>query len=177
VPPPITWPTPADITFGTPLDDAQLNATTTVAGAFVYEPPAGTILNAGLNRTVSVTFTPANMTTIYGPATATVPLNVIKAPTFVTWFNPADIAYGTALGASQLNATASVPGSFVYAPPAGTILSAGNSQTLSVTFTPDDPNYQTVVALVSLNVAATTPVVIWNVPAPIIFGTGLGAGQ
>jgi len=34
--------------------------------------------------------------------------------------------YGTALGATQLNATASVPGTFVYAPPAGTVLNAGN---------------------------------------------------
>ena len=81
VPPPITWPTPADIVYGTPLDDAQLNATTEVAGTFVYTPPAGTILNAGSNQTLSVTFTPANSTTIYGPATATVPLNVLKAPT------------------------------------------------------------------------------------------------
>ena len=32
VPPPITWPTPADIVYGTPLDDTQLNATTEVAG-------------------------------------------------------------------------------------------------------------------------------------------------
>jgi hypothetical protein len=177
VPPPITWPTPADIVFGTPLDDAQLNATTTVAGTFVYNPPAGTMFNAGPNQTLSVTFTPANTTTIYGPATATVALTVTKAPTFITWFNPTDIPYGTALGASQLNATASVPGSFAYSPPAGAILSAGNNQTLSATFTPDDPNYQTVVATVSLNVTATTPVVIWNIPAPIVYGTALGAGQ
>ena len=106
------------------------------------------MLNAGSNQTLSVTFTPANTTTIYGPATATVPLNVLKAPSFVTWFSPADIAYGTALGAAQLNATANLPGTFVYSPAAGTILSAGNNQPLSVTFTPDDSNYQTVVTTV-----------------------------
>src|SRR6185436_15392199 len=39
----------------------------------------------------------------------------------VTWANPADIAYGAALSATQLNATASVPGTFVYTPPAGTV--------------------------------------------------------
>jgi hypothetical protein len=38
-----------------------------------------------------------------------VALNVNKAPSFVTWFNPADITYGTALGAAQLNATANCP--------------------------------------------------------------------
>ena len=37
----------------------------------------------------------------------------------------------------QLDATASVPGTFVYTPPAGTVLCAG-TQTLSVTFTPAD---------------------------------------
>ena len=156
VAPPITWPAPADIVYDAPLDDLQLNATTDVAGTFVYNPPAGTILNAGPNQTLSVTFTPANITTIYGPATATVPLNVLKAPTAVTWVHPVDIPYGTPLGAAQLNATASVPGTFVYSPAAGTLLSAGNNQTLSVTFTPDDPNYQSVIATVSLNVTATT---------------------
>ena len=42
------------------------------------------------------------------------------------------------MSATQLEATASVPGTFVYTPAAGTVLGAGNSQTLSVTFTPTD---------------------------------------
>ncbi|HUR47323.1 MAG TPA: MBG domain-containing protein, partial [Candidatus Saccharimonadales bacterium] len=58
-------------------------------------------------------------------------------PATVAWANPAAITYGDALGA-QLNATANVPGTFVYAPNAGTVLKAGNGQALSVTFTPDD---------------------------------------
>ena len=56
----------------------------------------------------------------------------------ITWSAPADITYGTALGATQLNATPNVPGSFVYSPVAGTVLNAGAGQTLSVTFTPTD---------------------------------------
>jgi len=56
----------------------------------------------------------------------------------LTWANPADIVYGTPLGAGQLNATANVPGTFVYTPAAGTILNVGNGQTLSVKFTPAD---------------------------------------
>ena len=55
----------------------------------------------------------------------------------ITWDDPADIAYGTALSGTQLNATASVPGTFVYTPAAGTALSAG-THTLHVDFTPDD---------------------------------------
>ena len=31
-----------------------------------------------------------------------------------------------------------MPGTFVYTPPAGTVLNAGAAQTLSVTFTPTD---------------------------------------
>lgn len=44
----------------------------------------------------------------------------------------------------QLDATASVPGTFVYTPPAGTVLPVG-TQTLSVTFTPTDSVHYAVV--------------------------------
>src|SRR5207249_4012984 len=78
------------------------------------------------------------------------------APT-ITWNNPADITYGTALGASQLNATANVPGTFAYSPAAGTILGAGPNQTLSVTFTPTDTvSYSTVTSHASINVLKAT---------------------
>ena len=79
-------------------------------------------------------------------------LTVLPATPTITWANPAAITYGTALSASQLNATATVPGSFTYMPPAGTVLRAGN-QTLSVKFTPADTvNYETVTTSVSVNV-------------------------
>jgi subtilisin-like proprotein convertase family protein len=72
----------------------------------------------------------------------------------LTWANPADVTYGTALGAAQLNAVASgVPGTFVYNPPAGTVLGAGSGQSLSVTFLPSDTSrYASVTAGVLLNV-------------------------
>ena len=56
----------------------------------------------------------------------------------ITWTNPVDIVYGTALAATQLNATADLAASFVYTPAAGVKLNAGASQELSVTFTPSD---------------------------------------
>lgn len=63
----------------------------------------------------------------------------------ITWANPAPITYGTALSATQLNAPASVPGTFVYSPAAGSVLGAEAAQTLSVTFTPaDTTDYSTV---------------------------------
>jgi type IV secretory pathway protease TraF len=70
----------------------------------------------------------------------------------ITWATPAAITYGTPLSATQLKATASVPGTFVYTPAAGTVLGAG-SQTLSVTFTPTDTtDYETASATVILTV-------------------------
>ena len=56
----------------------------------------------------------------------------------ITWPTPADITYGTALSGTQLDATANVQGTFTYTPAAGTVLGAGNDQTLSVSFAPTD---------------------------------------
>lgn len=69
----LTWPQPASITAGTALTGVQLNATADVAGAFVYEPPLGTVLTA--SRQLSVAFTPAD-TVNYNGATATVTITV-----------------------------------------------------------------------------------------------------
>lgn len=71
----------------------------------------------------------------------------------ITWSNPAAIGYGTALGPPQLNAAANVPGTFSYNPPAGTVLNAGSSRTLSVAFTPTDTaTYSSAQASVTINV-------------------------
>jgi len=68
----------------------------------------------------------------------TAPLTIIKATPTITWNNPVGIPYGTALSGTQLNATADVGGNFVYTPVSGTVLNAGNGQTLHVDFTPTD---------------------------------------
>jgi uncharacterized repeat protein (TIGR01451 family) len=71
----------------------------------------------------------------------------------ITWGNPADIIYGTALDGTQLNATANTPGTFTYTPAAGTVLSKGNGQTLHVDFAPTDTtNYDGASKDVSINV-------------------------
>ena len=47
------------------------------------------------------------------------------------------------------------PGTFAYTPAAGTVLDAGNGQTLSVTFTPTDTtDYTTATATATINVRA-----------------------
>jgi hypothetical protein len=145
---PIAWATPATITYGTALNATQLNATTNVVGTFVYTPSFGTVLAAGL-QTLSVTFLPTN-TAIYNTVTTTTSLMVNKATPTITWATPAGITYGTVLSATQLDATASVSGTFAYTPAAGTELAVG-SLTLSVTFTPTDTtNYNTATGSVTL---------------------------
>jgi hypothetical protein len=73
----------------------------------------------------------------------------------IDWPTPADLPAGTALGAAQLDATASVVGKFDYAPAAGAVLSAGPGQVLTVTFTPNDTvDYLSVSAHVAITVIA-----------------------
>jgi hypothetical protein len=165
--PTITWPTPGAITYGTALSAAQLNATASVPGTFVYSPAAGTVLNAG-TQLLSVSFAPTDATD-YSTATASVSLQVNQATPIITWATPAPVLYGTALSSVQLDATASVPGNFVYTPGAGTVLAAG-TQTLSVIFTPTSSNYTSATAQVMLVVTPAQPAVNIS-PTSINFGT------
>jgi hypothetical protein len=174
----ITWAQPAAITHPTALSSTQLNASANVSGQFSYSPAAGTVLQAGSGQTLQTTFTPID-TTNYEAATASVTINVLKRTPVVSWSNPAGIVYGTLLSATQLNATASVAGQFVYTPANGTKLDAGNNQVLSVAFTPNDTaNYESVPATtVTINVSKATPTITWANPVAIVYGTALGTAQ
>ena len=227
----VSWTQPDAITYGTTLGAGQLNATAPTAGTFVYTPAAGTVLNAGANQALSVTFTPAdtanfngasaattisvnpapvtivltNLTQVYdgAPKPVTVGLNpagiayvltydsaetapaaagsyavnltildpnyvgsasatltIAKATPVISWHSPAAITYGTALSATQLNATASTAGTFVYTPAAGTVLNAGLNQTLVVDFTPaDTANFTSAIAATTITVNKATALV------------------
>ena len=110
-------------------------------------------------------------------------LTITQATPVVSWSNPASIAYGTALSATQLNATASVPGSFAYTPAAGVVLNAGANQTLSVTFTPTDAtDYASVTKTVQITVTQATLTVtaanfsrLYNTANPTFTGSITGA--
>lgn len=101
----------------------------------------------------------------------------LAAPT-VTWPNPADIVYGTALSGTQLNATASynsapVTGTFTYTPAAGTVLNAGSNQTLTVVFTPNNTtNFLPVTNSVSINVQQA-PLTVTVQNSTIAYGEAL----
>jgi hypothetical protein len=102
----------------------------------MYSPQTGEILGPG-THTLSVIFTSADSVN-YTPAEASVSLTVAELiPASVTWPDPPSISYGTVLSAEQLNASSSIPGSFMYAPAAGEVLPAGKHK-LSVIFTPKD---------------------------------------
>jgi alpha-L-rhamnosidase len=135
---------------GSPLSDGnytliqQTTGSITVSGTF--PAPTGTAIPPAVTATISV-------------SGGNVVLTIGKMIPVITWATPAAIPYGAALGASQLDATASVSGSFAYTPPLGTILNAG-ANTLSVLFTPTDTtDYSSATQTVSL-VVSTAPLTV-----------------
>jgi hypothetical protein len=202
----ITWPNPAAITYGTALSASQLDATAataasqskgrrpfvrvkpndSVAGTYAYTAQLsggqaqpvqiGTVLSAAGSYTLSVTFTPTDSAD-YASSTASVPLTVGQATPVITWTAPASITYGTALSATQLDATANVAGAFVYSPAAGTVLNAG-SQTLSVTFTPTDTtDYTTATGSTTLTVNKAPQTIALTFNPPTVLTNGAAAGD
>jgi glucuronoarabinoxylan endo-1,4-beta-xylanase len=95
----------------------------------------------------------------------------------ITWPDPASITWGTALSTAQLNASANVPGKFVYTPAAGTRLEVG-VRTLSVTFTPQDRiRYSTTTTERTITVDKAEPPVRWETPSAVLQGTALTPAQ
>jgi len=101
----------------------------------------------------------------------------LTTPT-ISWAKPAAIVQGTALGATQLNATAAVPGTFVYSPAAGTVLAAG-TQTLRTTFTPADRTlYATATASTTITVNAVTySLTVTRPTGGTVNGAGINCGS
>jgi hypothetical protein len=100
----------------------------------------------------------------------------------INWPTPAAIVYGTALSATQLDASSPVAGSFTYSPAAGTVLGVGQ-QTLTATLTPTDTtDYTSGKATVTLNVIPAVATVSLSTSAnpvfamnPIVFTASLPA--
>jgi len=181
----LTWPTPAAITYGTPLSATQLNATSGgVAGTFVYSPAAGAVLAAG-SQTLSVMFTPTD-TADYGSQIATVNLQVNRAALVVTP-NPASRLYAAANPVFTGTITGMIAGdgiSATYASaanattPVGTY-SAGANAIASTLIDPGSKlgNYTVTQNLGTLTITQVTTVLTWPTPAAITYGTALSAVQ
>jgi hypothetical protein len=87
------------------------------------------------------------------PTSASGDLDVAQGTPRLSWANPADIVYGTPLGSAQLDASASIPGTFTYTPAAGNIPPAGTALALSAMFIPtDSADYNTVTTGTTLTV-------------------------
>jgi len=104
--PVLSWPPPARIFAGVPLDQTQLSATAAdvfssapIPGTFTYTPAPATVLAPGLAQTLSVTFTP-NDAVDYTTTNAQTTLDV-------------DPAIPPAIS-SALSATAAINAAFAY---------------------------------------------------------------
>ena len=94
--PVLSWTTPGNITYGTKLSSAQLKAKADVPGSFVYGPSLGTILGAGMNQSLTATFTPTDSNKNIGGGTVATTINVNPRPLTVA-AGKASSAYHQAL--------------------------------------------------------------------------------
>jgi hypothetical protein len=92
-------------------------------------------------------------------------LTITKATPTVVWATPNPVPQGTALSATQLNATTSgvtgqpVGGGLTYVPPAGTPEYNVGAVQLATSFNSTDPNYTNATGAVQLQVTNVAPVV------------------
>ncbi len=162
-------PNPASVTVGltaslTATGHYSDNSTRDITTQVTWTSDATAVATVGVATGVvtGVATGSATITASSDSISATVALSVTQATPTVTWSTPAAITYGTALSATQLNATLSVAGSCVYTPAAGTILPAG-SQTLSVTCTPTDTTTYATPAAKTVNLTVNKATLIVSV--------------
>ncbi len=167
----ITAPAAAVPVFSVPTGTYYAPQTVTItdatAGATIYYTTDGSqptssssVYSSPLTISASQTLSAIAVASGYSTspvASAAYNISPPSAPV-ITWPTPASIPYGTALSATQLNAAATVPGSFAYSPAAGVVLPVGQQQ-LKVKFTPTNTTqYTTATATVSLTVTPAAPV-------------------
>jgi hypothetical protein len=140
---------------------------TTAGGSVAYAD--GATYGFGANITLYAIW---NATSTPAPSSPTV-----KQKPKLTWNNPTPIKQGTPLSGTQLNALTDVPSVCVYSPALGTVLPAG-TYTLSVTCTPNDPNYEPITGTVTLIVKGKVkPQILWFNPSAITNPTPLSGTQ
>ena len=166
----------ATTSFGWSVGNAPAWLSVSASGGTLASGGTATILNVGLTAAASHLTVGAYTNTLWltnlndGVAQSRqFVLNVSMATPTLTWADPAPITYGTALTASQLQATASVPGNFSYDPASGSILAAG-ANALAVIFTPTDAvDYNSVTTGATL-IVSPAPLTVTAANATRLFG-------
>ena len=136
---------------------------------------------AGTYAIVPSLVDPNDSQTNYTVTLVSATLTISQAATIITWTNSPPITYGTALSSNQLNATANVPGSFVYNLTNGAVPNAG-THILFVLFIPSDMLDYTVAATTvnlvvqpaALTVTANNATAVYGQPLPVLTGTIVG---
>jgi hypothetical protein len=178
----ILWFEPEEIVHPEPLSKAQLNATLVGSGSksdgqFYYEPPLGTILDAG-DHILQVTFIPVKES--FAVARSSVKIKVLQGQARLTWIVPEAILEGEALYDNVLNCrcTNVTEGKFTYDPPVGTILATG-SHKLKASFVPSNlENFRPSITTVTLVVRERprfSARLEWSNPVcePLLYGNQL----
>ncbi len=171
--PGISWPKPAGITYPAGLSSEQLNAIARdavgeVRGSYEFTPRSGTVLDAGLNQPLGVTFTPADTANYSSPVAAGTTIDVSPKSVGFT-FDPTSFIYnrsaqGPTIG-NPLGATYTVTGT----------QSATNTGTYAFAVTATG-NY-TGSSRCDWSIGRATPTITWPGPAPITHPTALSALQ
>ena len=188
----ITFTPPASsVTYGAGPISLSATATSNLPVTFSVVSGPGTISGSQLSitgaGTIVIAANQAGNTDYSAASQVTQTVVVNKATPTLAWAKPAAIAYGTALSATQLDATATgvggttLAGTFTYSPTVGTVLSAkgaGVIQSLGVVFTPTDTtDYTTAQDAVGITVNPAAPVLKWTTPTAISYGVPLSATQ
>ena len=168
----------ATVTGTTPTGSVTFKAGSATLGTATLASGMGTLtVSLGAAGAYSVTAAYSGDAENTTSTSSAVTVTAKKVAAVLTWNTPHAIDYGTAVGATQEDATANVAGTFRYYPPAGWKPKAG-THTLTATFTPTDTSqYSVTTATVALTVDKAVPVLTWATPSPITYGTAVGTAQ
>jgi hypothetical protein len=169
----VSWAAAAPIVYGSPLTDRELNAAVSVAGsspagAITYDPPSGTILEAG-DWTVIAS---AAATMNYNAAASSTTRTVLKATPLFDNLTVATIAKGSE--------TATVAGHISYGPltpPAGETVSIALNGTTQAATIGDGGSFSAVFTTASLPVAVTPYAIRYMYSGDRNFNAAVGSGS
>jgi hypothetical protein len=181
----LSWEYPWKLKFGIPLtarnvlkanlsekENTSYAMEKLAKGRFEYDPPAGTILPAGKNREVHITFyPPPEQEKNYTNATKTAYIEVLKSSPRVIWKPKVlTIFEGNELNEEHLNAYVKkkhiFKGKLIYTPSLGEVLAPGRYN-IEVKFVPAEPQNVLPKTLTrTFQVIKNTPKIAWE-PDPM----------